>query len=177
MLPDHQVRASDTRMETVYRHFEGNLTDICRVAQNSGIPAIVSTVGVNLKDSAPFSSLHRLGLPEADMRMWEEIVGEGETLQEQGRTREAIERFLQAVEIDPDYAELHFRLARCYWALWKFKEGRAHYAKARDLDTTRVRADTRINEIIRRVAGARPMRGYILSMHCRFSKQTARNRP
>jgi len=159
MFLDHQVRATDTGLETVYRHFERNLTDICRVAQESGIPAIVSTVGVNLKDNSPFASLHRAGLSEQEVREWEDAVREGEALREQGEPHRAIQRFLKAEQIDADHAALHFRLGRCYWTMWDFRKAREHYVKALELDTLRFRADTRINEAIRRVAWGKAAKG------------------
>ena len=162
MFLDHQVRATDPGMETVYHHFEENLSDICRIAQKSRIPVIVSTVGANLKDSAPFASLHRAGIPDEDIQGWEEMVDEGETLRKQGKVEAAVERFLQAEKIDPDYAELHFRLARCYWAMVDFKTAKRRYVKARELDTLRFRADTRINQTIRRVAGGKSDQGIFL---------------
>jgi len=159
MFLNNQVRATDPGMETVYGHFEKNLLDICRVAQRSGIPAIVSTVGVNLKDSAPFASLHHPGLSEQDVQEWEKTCQGGETLREQGKFEQAIERFLKAEKIDADYAELHFRLGSCYWAMGDFRKAKDRYVKARELDTLRFRADTRINEIIRRVAGGKSAQG------------------
>lgn len=156
---NHQVRAADPGMPIVYRHFEKNLSDICRVAQRTGIPAIVSTVGVNLKDSPPFASLHRPGLPEEGRRQWEEFVREGEELRQQGRVEEAIKQFLKAEEIDADHAELHFRLGRCYWASGDYRAAKSRYVKAMELDALRFRADTRINEIIRNVAAGKSEEG------------------
>ncbi len=153
MFRDNQVCASDPGMGTVYRHFEKNLSDIFRVAQRSGIPVIVSTVGVNLKDCAPFASLHRPGLTKRAIGEFERIVKEGEALQELGDFKGAIQRFLEAEKIDAEHAELQFRIGRCYWAVWDFEEAEERYARARDLDTLRFRADRRINEIIKRVAG------------------------
>lgn len=152
MFRNHQVRASDPNMKIVYHHFEKNLSDISRIAQKSGIPVILSTVGVNLKDCAPFASLHHPGLSDEDIQAWEQLMQKGEALQKQNRFVQAIQRFLQAEEIDADHAELHFRLAKCYWGIWDFKNAKARYVKARELDTLRFRADTRINEIIRDVA-------------------------
>ncbi len=162
MFLNHQVRAADPGMAAVYHHFEENLTDICRVAQESGIPVIVSTVGVNLKDSSPFASLHDPTLSKQDIQAWERLVSEGETFREQGMFSQALKRFLKAETIDAGHAELHFRMASCYWAMWDFKKAKARYVKARELDTLRFRADTRINRIIRRVAGGKPNQGIYL---------------
>ena len=156
---NHRVRAADPGMPIVYRHFKKNLRDICRVAQRAGIPAIVSTVGANLKDSPPFASLHRPGLSEEDRRSWEELVREGEELRQQGRVEEAIKQFLKAEEIDADNAELHFRLGRCYWASGDYRAAKSRYVKAMELDALRFRADTRINEIIRNVASGKSEQG------------------
>ena len=43
MFVDNHVRASDPRMETVYRHFEQNLSDICKAGETSGTAVIVAT--------------------------------------------------------------------------------------------------------------------------------------
>ena len=60
--------------------------------------------------------------------------------------------YLTAAGIDNTYAELHFRIARCQWALGDFAAAKRHYIQARDLDTLRFRADSRINDEIRKVA-------------------------
>ncbi len=162
MFLNHQVRATDTGMKTVYHHFEQNLLDISRVAQESGIPIIVSTVGVNLRNIPPFASLHHPDLSEQETQEWEKIVAEGEALQEQSRFEEAVERFLQAERIDADYAALQFRLGRCYSAMRDPKKSKARYVKARELDALRFRTDIQINEIIRRVAGGKSGQGIYL---------------
>ncbi|MEE8399619.1 MAG: tetratricopeptide repeat protein [Desulfobacterales bacterium] len=159
MFLNNQVRADDPGMETVYRHFKRNLVDISGVAQRSDIPIIVSTVGVNLKDSAPFASLHRPEISEDDIKEWDRIVQEGGTLREEGKFQAAIERFLEAEKIDADYAALHFRLGRGYWAMGDFEQAKTRYVKARELDALRFRADTRINEIIRNVSGGKSEQG------------------
>jgi tetratricopeptide (TPR) repeat protein len=66
-----------------------------------------------------------------------------------------VESYLEAAEIDGSYADLQFRLGRCYWALQDYDSAKLRYLKARELDTLRFRADTRINEIIRSVADSR----------------------
>ena len=163
MFMDHQVRASSPRLARVYRNFEANLMDICRVARRSGAKTIVSTVGVNLRDCAPFRSLHRPGLETKQRREWQDLFDDGLELEKQGRFEEAIGAYLQAEAIDATFAELQFRLARCRWALREFDKAKVRYVQARDLDALRFRADTRINEIIRRVAGNNADRGIHLA--------------
>ncbi len=152
MFLEKQVRADDRRLEMVYRHFRGNLEDIVRISCNSGAKTIVCTVGSNLKDSPPFASLHRLDLTEQNKARWDNFYTKAVEYESAGRYAEAVESYLAAAEIDGSFANLQFRLGRCYWALQDYDSAKLRYIKARELDTLRFRADTRINEIIRSVA-------------------------
>src|SRR6202044_244084 len=65
MFVNNSVRGDDPRLATVYRNFESNLRDIIGVATAAGARTVLCTVASNLKDCAPFLSLHRPGLTEA----------------------------------------------------------------------------------------------------------------
>lgn len=153
MFLDKQVRAGDTGLEIVYKHFQRNLQDIRRLACGSGINIIFSTVPCNLKDSPPFASLHRSNLTEAEKKRWDEIYQRGITYETDGNYAEAVKLYLQAAKIDDSYADLQFRLGRCYWTMGEYEKARAGYVRARELDTLRFRADSRINDIVRDTAG------------------------
>jgi tetratricopeptide (TPR) repeat protein len=154
MFLEQQVPADAPAMARVYEHFRSNLRDMVAVARGSGARVLVSTVGVNLKDSAPFASLHRADLAPEERKAWEEQVREGVTLEEAGRHGEALDHYLSAAAIDDRYAELQYRIGRAYATLGEFAAARERFALARELDALRFRADGRINEIIRSVAGA-----------------------
>ncbi|HEX9935272.1 MAG TPA: tetratricopeptide repeat protein, partial [bacterium] len=128
----------------------------------SGAGVIVSTVSVNLKDCAPFGSLHRPNLTDASIKAWDGLYKAGNTFESSGRFEEAIENYRKAADIDDAFADLQFRLARCRWALGQTQQAQAHFIKARDLDALRFRADTRINEIIRKTAASANRRGVSL---------------
>ncbi len=159
MFVQHQVRPDDPRMTTVYAHFAANLADILRVGTRHGVKLVVSTVASNLKDCAPFASLHRPGLTEAQLQDWDRCYQAGVAAEEAGRPAEAVEQYRQAAQLDDSYADLQFRWARCCLALGQFEQARRHYALARDDDTLRFRADTRINEDIRQSAQNREREG------------------
>ena len=122
-------------MKRVYEHFAANLRDIIRIGEGSGAKVFVSTVGSNLKDCPPFASLHRADLTAAQRAEFEKFS--------------ALMNHQQALKIDDTYAETWFRLGRAQLAAGDFTNARASLQKARDLDTLRFRADTRINQIIR----------------------------
>ena len=151
MFLEKQVRFDDTSLQYVYRHFQENLKDIIHVGHKAGAKVILCTVGSNLKDCPPFASLHGNNIAEAKESKWDEIYQQGVKHEEARQYRKAVEKFLAADAIDDRYADLQFRLGRCYWAVGEYGEARKRYVKARELDTLRFRADKRINEIIRDV--------------------------
>ncbi len=67
---------------------------------------------------------------------------------------EALKAYQAATKIDDQYAELEFRTARALWMVGDYAGAREHYLRARDLDTLRFRADSRINDINRAVAAS-----------------------
>src|ERR1035438_5025937 len=62
MFLERQMRAESPQMRPVYENFAANLRDIDAVARRSGSQVLISTVATNLKDCAPFASLHREGI-------------------------------------------------------------------------------------------------------------------
>ncbi len=153
MFLDRQVRADSPQMKPVYENFAANLRDISAVARRSGAHILISTVATNLKDCAPFASLHREGIRQDELNSWEELVGRGAVLESTGSYSEAIKVYLSAADIDPQYAELQFRIARCLWAMGDFSGAKERFVRAEDLDTLRFRADSKLNDVIRTVAG------------------------
>jgi tetratricopeptide (TPR) repeat protein len=166
MFLDKQVRADDPRMEIVYRHFQQNLQDICHLANKKKTKIIICTVPGNLKDNPPFSSNHRPNLSGSEKVKWDELYQRGVTFETEGHYSAAVEQYVQAVEIDDSYADLRFRLGRCYWAMGEYDQSREQYIQARELDTLRFRADNQINEIIRDVTGEKKSQGVYLVDAC-----------
>jgi tetratricopeptide (TPR) repeat protein len=154
MFLDKQVPASSPLMKYAYQNFESNLRDTIAVARNSGARVIVATVATNLKDCAPFASLHGEGLRQEALHSWSVLVQQGSALEDSRSYAEALKAYRAAAEIDDQYAELEFRIAHCLWMLGDYSAAREHFSRSRDLDTLRFRADSRINEINRAVASS-----------------------
>lgn len=154
MFLDKQVPASSPLMKNVYANFEANLRDTVEVARRSGARVIVSTVATNLKDCGPFASQHREGLSAEELRSWTVLVQQGSKLESARGYADAVKAYQAATKIDDQFAELEFRIARSLWMAGDYAGARKHFSRARDLDTLRFRADSRINDINRRVAAA-----------------------
>ncbi len=159
MFLGHQVTADDPRLRTVYHHFRRNLEDIRRLAQDNGLPLILCTVATNLKDSPPFASRHRAGLTDAQEKQWQTLYAQGIAAEGSGDWAGAAAHYLDAAQVDDRYADLRFRLGRCYWQTGQFEKAKESFVLAAELDTLRFRADRRINDIIRQVAVQQPAKG------------------
>jgi tetratricopeptide (TPR) repeat protein len=172
MFLDKQVPATSPLMKYSYANFESNLRDTVAVARESGARVIVSTVATNLKDCGPFASQHREGLSQDDLRSWSALMRKGSDLESDQSYDEALKAYREASHIDDQYAELEYRIARSLWRLGDYQGAKEHFSRARDLDTLRFRADSRINEINRSVASS--MAGVeLVDADAVFSQQSA----
>ncbi len=156
MFLDKQIPADSPLMKYAYANFEENLRDTISVARKAGARVIVSTVATNLKDCAPFASLHRDNLTKDQLRSWSGLVQQAVEQENSGAYAGALQSYQSAASIDDQYAELEFRIARSLELQGDMTGARQHFARARDLDTLRFRADTKINDINRKVASSMP---------------------
>ncbi len=152
MFTNHGVAHDDPRMESVYGHYEDNLISIIETLHDKGIHVLLSSVPVNLRHSAPFLSVHSSELSNEQLDQWREATLRGSQSSDEENWDDAITGFQAALEIDPDYADSHFRLATAFEKLGNSQEAKTHYERALDLDALRFRADSRINQIIQQVA-------------------------
>ncbi|HTL15782.1 MAG TPA: tetratricopeptide repeat protein, partial [Patescibacteria group bacterium] len=159
MFLKNEVRADDKKMSSVYAHFGRNLQDILNLAARNHIKVALGTVAVNLKDCAPFASQHRPALTRDQLDQWQSSYNGGIGAQKAGKLAEAAALFRSAAQIDDSFADLHFAWGQTLLALGEVNQARRHFTEARDDDTLRFRADTRINEIIRQSAAGRERQG------------------
>jgi len=162
MFLQHQVAQDDPRMAKVYGHFARNLADILALGRNHRIKVVVSTVVANLKDCAPFASVHRRGLTATQLAEWTRLYQIGMKAEEADQFSEAVAGFTDAARIDDKFADLQFRWGRCCLALGKDEEAREHFRAARDADALRFRVDSRLNDLICQTASKREREGIFL---------------
>jgi tetratricopeptide (TPR) repeat protein len=152
MFLRQQVAADDPRLPMVYEHFRRNLESIRDVARENSAAVVFCTVGSNLKDCPPFASRHRADITEEEKTAWRQLYQEAMHLEASGKYHEAVQGYVAAEALDGCFADLQFRLARCYWLAGEREKARDKFFLARHLDTLRFRPDERINEAIRAVA-------------------------
>jgi tetratricopeptide (TPR) repeat protein len=159
---DNQISPDDPRRQKVAHHFSQNLADIIAAGQRAHCQIILSTVACNLKDCAPFGSLHRSNLSSEMEQEWKAKFQTGVTQEAASNWESALTNYLAASMLDSEYAELQFRLGRCYAELHKLSAARQAFTLARDYDTLPFRADSAINDAIKLAADRNVAKGVVM---------------
>ena len=157
------VYEDDPRLRTVYRHLNANIRDILAAARNESCPVILSTVGVNLLDNPPFASREPDFTDENARHKWKENYDAAEALLTDNRYAESASSFEALAVTAPDHAETRFLLGLSYLGGGNSEIAKRTFTRSRDLDGLRFRADSFINDIIRKSAAADPSGNTILA--------------
>ena len=148
MFTKNRIAPGDPRKEVVYSNFRRNLEDILRAGRASGVPILLNTVAVNLKDCAPFASLADTSLPAADRLTCDALSREAAEAEQQGNFALAAGQWARAARLDAHSAQLQFEQGSCLLSLTNLAAAREHLQQACDFDALPFRADSRINEAI-----------------------------
>jgi lysophospholipase L1-like esterase len=142
-----------TERELAFRDllYEHNLRSIARTMKSEGVNVIFMTLSQNFSDWPPPASLHRPDISEQDLLLWQERFQAGTRMAETDCVS-ALQAYQEALDIDDQFADLHFQIANCYRELGRNREALTHYRLASDLDRVPHGANTRFNDLIRRVA-------------------------
>lgn len=152
MFVNSTVVADDPRLQAVYRNFEANLRAIVGEAEDAGARTILCTVASNIRDSAPFVSVHGRELSAAELSAWSSAYDRGRREWLLGESARATKDLLEAERIDPRHADTEFMLGRLDLDRGDTEEGRRRLIAAEHWDALRFRPDPAVNEAIRRVA-------------------------
>lgn len=131
-----------------------NLEQIVRVLRGAGATVMLLTLSQNFADWAPGASAHRADLATGALATWADLVAQGDRLRDGGDCAAALPRYREALAIDDQYADLHYRVGACERTLGDFDEARAQFRRASDLDQVPHGAPTSFNDVLRSVAAA-----------------------
>lgn len=154
MFADNPLRPDDPGRRQAYDNFRANLEDLLSVAEHAEVPVLLGTVAVNLFDCAPFASLQDKTLTAQESAAWQQHWEQGQALEREASYEEALAAYAKAAAIDPGFAEVPFRRGRLRARQGDPEAALRELEKARDADAVAVRADSRINRIIREAAAA-----------------------
>jgi tetratricopeptide (TPR) repeat protein len=162
MFLDQQVPPDDPRRGVVHASFDRNLDDLVRVGLKSGAQVVLSTVAVNLRDCAPFGSLHRRGLSERGVEQWDDLFEQAAAYHQSEQWDEAARWYRAASALDDQHAELAYRSGLSELARDNAGQAREAFQRAVDLDTLPFRADSSLNQLIRAAAERYREQGVVL---------------
>ena len=152
MFLEQQVGPDDPRRAVAHHNFAANLKGILGVAERAGCPVLLCTVASNLRDCAPFASLHSTACSTDSKAAMDSLVQTAVTNEAAGDLTAARTAWEQARQSDPGFAEVHFRLGTCLWKLGDRIGAAKAFEQARDLDALPFRADSVLNGHIRNLA-------------------------
>lgn len=152
MFLQHEITADDPRLVTTRELFRENLAAIAESGRDAGALVLLCTVATNVRDFAPFLSRHRANLASSELADWQGMVEAGRRALAAGNTTAAVQHYTAALQLDDEYADLHFQLGRVLLGLQRTAEAKEHLQRARDLDALRFRTDSGLNAVIRSFA-------------------------
>ena len=145
-----RMSPQDPRLKAVSRSFRKNFSAILREAAAASPVVIACTVPVNLRDCAPFSTSYledETGAQYVREKLRAAIAAEAAT-----NRIEAARSYADVIRRNPTHAEALFRAGRMALRENRTAEAAALFSRARDADALRLRADSRLNDLIRECA-------------------------
>lgn len=138
--------------QNVIQHFRLSLENMVTMARSVGARVIFVRPASNLKDFSPFKSQDTAGLSKADSQRSWELMSMSKPLVWQQQWEMVVYFIDQAIALNPDFADLHYRRGQALFALGRIDEARKEFVIARDKDICPLRALTTVGEIVAEVA-------------------------
>jgi tetratricopeptide (TPR) repeat protein len=151
--PDIYER-DDSLRDQILLHYQSSLKRMVDIAQSAGAEIIFIVPASNLKDSSPFKSQHTAGISQPDRVRVENLITQALEQMAAARWLEASETLNTAIEIDPRFAELHYRRGKALFALGRYEEAKIAFTRARDEDICPLRVLSSMREKLAEVTRA-----------------------
>ena len=132
-----------------------NMESMVATAREAGVPLVLVTCPVNLKDWSPNVSRHRPDLAPAEKARWTALYREGVLALERGDPGAAVAPLAAAVALDDEYAAAHFSLGEALRRSGRAPEAKAQYLLALERDAFPFRELPEFQEVLRSIAAAR----------------------
>lgn len=138
----------------VIKHFRVSLEQMVRFARSVGAQVVFVTPGSNLKDCSPFKSQDTKGISSAAIQRSNDLLTMSKPMVWEKQWDIVLNFLDQAITLNPDYADLHFRRGQALFALGRFNEAKEEFITAGDDDVCPLRALTPMSKIVAEVARA-----------------------
>lgn len=154
VMAGEKVGGDSPQRRRVYESFARNLRDIVEAGRRGGARVWLSSVAVNLRDCGPFGSVHDPAMESARAASWDRDFDRARASLTNGPNAESVRLLEEAVAASPRHAGARFGLGEALVlnVPTNVAAAREAFVAACDLDTIPLRADSRINGIIRETA-------------------------
>lgn len=169
-----ELRENPAKFAKVKAHYATSMEYMVGEAGKRGVPVLLFTVPVNLRDWLPTAS--HSSLEGERQREWERLYRLGRRGLIQGETAEGIQWMRKAIELEPEHAESHFWLGRLLEAEGQTEAALESYKRARDLDYNPFRAHGDFNLTLRRIASERD-HVWLVDLEREFERASRRGIP
>jgi tetratricopeptide (TPR) repeat protein len=147
-----ELREDPEQFAKVQAHYRYSMDYMIHKATSLGIPVLLCTVPVNLRDWLPAVSHN--GLVGSELTQWQGLYDSGRRCLLEGRFDEGEQLMTRALDLEPEHAESWFWLGRLQEGQGRFLEALQSYSRARDLDYNPFRAISAFNRTLRDLAGS-----------------------
>ena len=145
-----EVRKNPEQYERVKRHYAHSIESMVKSAQDRGVPVILVTVPVNLRDWRPNVSYQALQGDE--LARWRKHYTSGRAALLKNDPNTAVRELGLAASLGPLHGETHFHLAQAFEMKGQFAEASEQFNRARDLDYNPSRTYSDFNAVLHKVA-------------------------
>jgi tetratricopeptide (TPR) repeat protein len=150
-----RYRQDPRQFELLLEQYRFNIESMVASAGEARVPLFLVTCPVNLKEWTPNISRHRKDLDPAQRSRFTALFREGFLALERGDAAAAIAPLREAVAVDDEYAEAHFRLADALRRTGRRDEAKQEYVRALERDGFPFRELPEFQAILRDVAARR----------------------
>jgi tetratricopeptide (TPR) repeat protein len=148
------LREDPEQFAKVKEHYAYNITHMVEESAKRGLPAVIVTVPVNMRDWHP--NVSRSGVEGETLAKWKDHFDRGQAALLRGENAEAVTLLEAAVALDPTHAETHFQLARAYERTGAHERAVQSFQRAVDEDRNPFRAPSAMNAALRDIAARHP---------------------
>ncbi len=170
-----ELRSDPALFAKVKQHYHDSIESIAKKAEHDGIPLLLLTVPVNLKDWLPNVSDN--SLTGEGLTLWRIAYGNGRRHLFQGNPVAATAELEKAAGLYPTHSETLFWLARAHEAAGEFSAATRVYILAKDLDLNPFRAHSDFNNSVRDLAAQYAPNSHLVDLEEIFSAASPNGTP
>ncbi len=154
---DHTIGPSSYRRDPqawrkTAEHYAFSLRRMIAAARRAGAGVLLVRPACNLRGVSPFKSETSEGLDREIQEEFERLLAAGRSCQAVGDHEAAVSHFSQAMQLDDQYAQLHFAVAQSQFALGNHAAAHVSFQRAVDLDVCPLRITTTLDSMLLEVA-------------------------